>query len=94
MTTCSPGKSSQQWELQPSGHIASGGTCLDVYNFQGPDVEYYSCKAPGDSDANQVWILTSLGQLVSNTTAYAPESQVGVVTARAHGWRGRCLLDV
>ena len=32
---------SQAWSLLPSGHIASGGTCLDVYDFTGPDVETY-----------------------------------------------------
>lgn len=52
---CNQSLPSQLWTLQSSGHIASGSSCLDVFNFAGPNVDYYSCKVPGQQDANQVW---------------------------------------
>ena len=68
----SPPTPAQTWALQASGHIASGGACLDVYNFQGPDVEVGGCKAPGAQDSNQVFQPLPGGLLRAASTGLPP----------------------
>ncbi len=65
VNTCDTSASTQHWTLESSGHLqAASGQCLDVYNFNGPDVQLYSCKPAGQQDANQVWKYSNK-QLVS-----------------------------
>lgn len=69
LKTCDTKSATQQWSLQSSsGHIENtqSNLCLDVYDFSGPDVQFYPCKVPGQGDSNQVWtynngILSSAG---------------------------------
>lgn len=53
---CEATKPSQQWVHASDHHIRSGNgqRCLDVYDFSGPDVQYYACKTAGNEDENQV----------------------------------------
>ena len=92
----SPLPPSQAWALSPtSGHIASsGGACLDVYDFSGPDVFIGGCKAPGAADSNQVFASLPGGLLRSastglpaNTCLVASDGPVGLLlsTADAEG---------
>lgn len=78
---CAPGSTSQEWMLQPSGHIATPrGNCLDVFNFVGPDVFLGGCKAPSDpSISNQVFSPPDAAGLVrSHDTGAPPNSCLAV----------------
>jgi len=82
---CAARAASQAWALQPSGHIASGARCLDVFNFVGPDVELGSCKAPGADDSNQVFALGAGGRLTSADARLPPGLCLGLATGGGGG---------
>jgi alpha-galactosidase len=72
---CDATKSSQHWGFNAAtGQIRSGtSTCLDVYDFKGPDVFYGSCKQPSDpSISNQVFTLPDGDGLIRSNDTGAP----------------------
>jgi len=54
----------QMWNISSDGVITSvmNGKCLDVYNFEGPNVETWTCNG----GPNQKWAFRSDGTLYSN----------------------------
>jgi len=68
------GGGSQQFTLESSGHIQSGGSCLDIFNFQGPDVEIYPCKQPGQSDGNQVFYYDAATGVITSEDNQLPKN--------------------
>lgn len=78
---CNASKSSQDWSLNlATGQIYHGRSCLDVFNFVGPDVFFGSCKAAGDpSISNQVFMPPDAAGLIrSNDTGAPPNSCLAV----------------
>jgi len=69
LEACDPTSASQKWTLDgSSAHFSPAspaGQCFDVFNFQGPDVEIYGCKTPGESDDNQRWAWDAANRRVS-----------------------------
>lgn len=64
---CKPGTSSQDFILEAgSSHIRlnASNTCLDVYDFRGPNVFMGSCKQAGSSDENQKFAFDASTGLV------------------------------
>jgi len=83
---CDAGSGTQAWALQPSGHIEGPhGSCLDVFNFVGPDVELGPCKVSGDNDANQVFALSATGTLTSASPRVPPGRCVGLAAGLGGG---------
>lgn len=75
----SPPTPSQTWAFTATGtkQIASGGgACLDVFNFQGPDVFIGGCKAANDpSISNQQYaLIPGTSQIQALSTGLPPNS--------------------
>ena len=85
LAPCAAGAPGQQWAYEAaSGHIrGGGGACLDVFNFQGPDVEVGSCKAPGAQDSNQVFRQLPGGLLGVASERSPPNSCLAAASAPA-----------
>jgi hypothetical protein len=98
---CDTKSPTQQWSLQSgNGHIENTATtrCLDVYDFSGPDVQFYPCKAPGQGDSNQVWMFKS-GMLstagASDMCLSAGTSNPGAyLTTRDSQGNQRCIYNL
>lgn len=73
MAPCN-GSTSQAWLLQNgTAHVLSGNgssvLCLDVFDGTGPAIDAWTCKQPGNNDANQQWTWnTTSGQLSAAST--------------------------
>lgn len=78
---CDATKSSQRWSFNTAtGQIHNGPSCLDVFNFKGPDVFFGGCKQPADpSISNQVFQQPDTAGLIrSNDTGASPNSCLAV----------------
>ena len=72
MTPCNPSELAQKWNYTSSQFFQSMafGTCLDVYQQQGPEVDEWTCKSPSDPTAtNQQWIFNGT-QIISKVMIY------------------------
>ena len=79
VAACTPGAAQQAWTLDaPTGHLVNGRTCLDIYDFMGPDVELGGCKAPGDNDANQQFDYDASTGLLRSRVTTPPNRCLGV----------------
>jgi hypothetical protein len=64
---CEPGSPTQDFWLEASSkHMRLGSTtsCLDLFDFHGPNVFVGSCKVPGDQDSNQQFAFDEATGLV------------------------------
>ena len=70
----------QNWSWRPDGTIVNvnSNTCLDVYNYNGPNVDLWTCNG----GANQKWSLTPEGLLQSAQT-FTPRLCAAAVTPAA-----------
>lgn len=83
---CAAGRASQAWAFAATGQIAHGGTCLDVFNFAGPDVFFGGCKAPGDpSISNQVFSGPDANGLIHSLDKGAPANSCLAVSSGPPG---------
>ena len=72
MTMCNPSDTTQQWVYTSNKFFQSvaHGTCLDVYQQQGPEVDEWTCKSPTDPTvANQQWFF-NYSQIISENRIY------------------------